>query len=76
LHEEERLHVYDLFLKYLAFLQDNDYYDTNILSYHYLPLVEPRYDFVVIDEVQDLTMIQLQLISEIALRAAPVSPVR
>jgi hypothetical protein len=60
--EEERLHVYDLFLKYLAFLQDNDYYDTNILSYHYLPLVEPRYDFVVVDEVQDLTMIQLQLI--------------
>src|SRR5437870_9501173 len=60
--EEERLHVYDLFLKYLAFLQDNDYYDTNILSYHYLPLVEPRYDFVVVDEVQDLTTIQLQLI--------------
>src|SRR6266849_4391619 len=60
--EEERLHVYDLFLKYLAFLQDNNYYDTNILSYHYLPLVEPRYDFVVVDEVQDLTMVQLQLI--------------
>jgi len=60
--EEERLHVYDLFLKYLAFLQDNDYYDPNILSYHYLPLVEPRYDFVVVDEVQDLTMVQLQLI--------------
>src|SRR6266568_5081388 len=60
--EEERPHVYDLFLKYLAFMQDNDYYDTNILSYHYLPLVEPRYDFVVVDEVQDLTTIQLQLI--------------
>src|SRR6266481_1754361 len=59
--EEERPHVYDLFLKYLAFIQGNDYYDTNILSYHYLPLVEPRYDFVVVDEVQDLTMIQLQL---------------
>src|SRR5713101_4563387 len=60
--EEERPHVYDLFCKYLAFIQSNDYYDTNILSYHYLPLVEPRYDFVVVDEVQDLTMIQLQLI--------------
>ena len=35
---------YDLFGKYLAFMQDNDYYDPNILSYHYLPLVEPRYD--------------------------------
>src|SRR5919201_2269879 len=60
--EEERSHVYDLFLRYLAFMQDNDYYDANILSYHYLPLVEPRYDFVVVDEVQDLTMIQLQLL--------------
>src|SRR6266849_4384007 len=60
--EDERPHVYDLFGKYLAFMQDNDYYDPNILSYHYLPLVEPRYDFVVVDEVQDLTTIQLQLI--------------
>ena len=60
--EDERPHVYDLFVKYLAFMQDNDYYDTNILSYQYLPLVEPRYDFVVVDEVQDLTTIQLQLI--------------
>jgi hypothetical protein len=59
---EERPHVYDLFGKYLAFMQDNDYDDTNILSYHSLPLVEPRYDLVVVDEVQDLTMIQLQLI--------------
>ena len=59
---DERPHVYDLFDKYLAFMQDNDYYDPNILSYHYLPLVEPRYDFVVVDEVQDLTTIQLQLI--------------
>ena len=60
--EDERPHVYDLFCKYLAFIQDNNYYDPNILSHHYLPLVEPRYDFVVVDEVQDLTTIQLQLI--------------
>jgi len=59
---DERPHVYDLFVKYLAFLQANDYYDTNILSHQYRPLVEPRYDFVVVDEVQDLTTIQLQLI--------------
>jgi hypothetical protein len=60
--KDERPHVYDLFLKYLAFMQDNDYYDPNILSHQYLSLVEPRYDFVVVDEVQDLTTIQLQLI--------------
>jgi hypothetical protein len=58
----ERPHVYDLFAKYLAFMQDNNYYDPNMLSYQYLSLVTPRYDFVVVDEVQDLTTIQLQLI--------------
>ena len=59
---EEREQVYELFLKYLDFMQENGYYDANILSHQYLPLVEPRYDFVVVDEVQDLTNIQLQLI--------------
>ncbi len=58
----EREQVYGLFIKYLEFMQEQGYYDANILSYHYLTLVEPRYDFVVVDEVQDLTNIQLQLI--------------
>jgi hypothetical protein len=60
--EHERASVYDLFLKYLAFIRDNGYYDANLLSHHYLSLAEPRYDFVVVDEVQDVTTIQLQLI--------------
>lgn len=59
---DERERVYDLFGKYLAFMHENDLYDPNILSHEYLPLVEPRYDFVVVDEVQDVTMIQLRLI--------------
>lgn len=59
---DERERVYDLFGKYLAFMRENGYYDANILSHEYLPLAEPRYDFVVVDEVQDLTMVQLQLI--------------
>ena len=58
----EREQVYDLFLKYLDFMHENGFYDANILSHEYLPLAEPRYDFVVVDEVQDLTNIQLQLI--------------
>ncbi len=60
--EDERGRVYDLFLKYLEHMRDNGFYDANILSHEYLSLVEPRYDFVVVDEVQDLTNIQLQLI--------------
>lgn len=60
--DEERPLVYDLFEKYLAWLQDGGFYDTNILSQRYLALCQPRYDFVVVDEVQDITNIQLALI--------------
>lgn len=60
--ENERDAVYDLFERYLAFMQENALYDSNILSHQYLHKVEPRYDFVVVDEVQDLTNIQLFLI--------------
>ncbi|NKC10754.1 MAG: AAA family ATPase [Gammaproteobacteria bacterium] len=58
---EERAQVYDLFNKYLEFMHDEDYYDANVLSYEYLEKVEPRYDFIVIDEAQDLTTVQLQV---------------
>ena len=34
----------------------------NVLSYEYLSLVEQKYDFIVIDEVQDITIVQLKLI--------------
>ncbi|MCB1193709.1 MAG: PhoH family protein [Leptospiraceae bacterium] len=60
--QEERGQVYDLFEKYLSFMKTEGYYDSNILSYEYLQEVEPRYDFIVVDEVQDLTNVQLQVI--------------
>ncbi|MDI1292899.1 MAG: ankyrin repeat domain-containing protein [Methylobacter sp.] len=59
---EERDAVYDIFEKYLGFLQDNHLYDSNIVSHQYLQHVQPSYDFVIVDEVQDLTNIQLYLI--------------
>ena len=59
---EARGQVYDLFVKYLAYLEDQGRYDANILSYQYMDRVQPKYDFVVVDEVQDLTNVQLQLI--------------
>lgn len=59
---EERESVYDVFEKYLVFLQEQNLYDNNVISYQYLGLSQPRYDFVIIDEVQDLTNIQLYLI--------------
>ena len=54
--------VYDLFEKYLRFLDEQGWFDPNIVSHAWLQRVEPRYDFVVVDEVQDLTNIQLLLI--------------
>lgn len=59
---DERPGVYDLFEKYRGFLKASDLYDPNILSHEYLEAVVPRYDFLVVDEVQDITNIQLFLI--------------
>jgi len=59
---DERAEVYGLFVRYQQFLQHERYYDPNMLSYEYLARVHPKYDFIMIDEVQDLTNVQLQLI--------------
>ena len=59
---EQREKIYDIFEHYLRFLANEPYYDSNILSFEYLEKIQPCYDFVVIDEVQDITAIQLYLI--------------
>lgn len=60
--QDEREAVYGLFEKYLGFLKDQPYYDVNLISQQWLCYAKPTYDFVVIDEVQDFTNIQLYLI--------------
>jgi hypothetical protein len=59
---EQRENVYRLFRKYLDFLSDEGFHDANLLSHRYRDLVEPRYDFVVVDEVQDVTTVQLDVV--------------
>lgn len=59
---EARAAVYDLFEKYLRFLDEQGWFDPNLVSHDWLARVQPRYDFVVVDEVQDLTNVQLLLI--------------
>ncbi len=54
--------VYDIFERYLRWLSEQGYFDANILSHAWLQKVAPRYDFIVVDEVQDLTNVQLALI--------------
>lgn len=59
---DERGQLYDLFLKYLDFLAEGTFYDANIAAFERLNKVQPYYDFVVVDEVQDITNVQLLLL--------------
>ncbi len=59
---EEREQVYTLFEKYLQFLRENNYIDLNMVAVRWQPLCKPKYDFIIVDEVQDLTNAQLFLI--------------
>ncbi len=57
--EREALHA--LFGRYRAWLNEAGLYDPNLVAQEWLALVEPRYDFLVVDEVQDLTNAELTL---------------
>jgi len=59
---EDREKLYSLFEKYNAWLKENNWYDSNIICYDYLQKVKPRYDYIIVDEVQDITNIQLKCI--------------
>jgi len=56
----QRPAVYTLFEKYRAWLEEAELRDANMTAFEWLPLAQPTYDFVVIDEVQDLTNVQVQ----------------
>lgn len=58
----ERDALYTLFEKYRAWLSEAGLYDLNLVAQAWRPLAAPRYDFVVVDEVQDLTPAQLALV--------------
>jgi len=60
--DEERPNIYSLFLKYIEFLDEAEYYEPNMLSFRYLNKVTPKFDYLVVDEVQDITAIQLKFI--------------
>ncbi|MEZ4886732.1 MAG: hypothetical protein R3E32_18535 [Chitinophagales bacterium] len=59
--DKERPIVYDVFEKYLDYLKEGKYYDSNIVAFEHLEKVSPKYDFLVVDEVQDFTNVQLKL---------------
>ena len=59
---EQRDALYDLFEKYRVWLSEAGLYDLNLVAQEWQALAAPRYDFVVIDEVQDITTVQLALV--------------
>lgn len=59
---EQRDALYDLFEKYRAWLAESHLFDLNLVAHDWQSMAAPRYDFVVIDEVQDITSVQLALI--------------
>ena len=60
--ESERDALYDIFENYRAWLVEARLYDLNLVAQEWQALAAPRYDFVVIDEVQDITTVQLALV--------------
>jgi hypothetical protein len=54
--------LYDVFEKYRAWLGEARLFDLNLVAHDWQALAAPRYDFVVIDEVQDITTVQLALV--------------
>lgn len=58
----EREKLYTLFQKYLIWLNENSWFDSNIICYEYLEKIKPRYEYVIVDEVQDITNVQLKCI--------------
>ena len=60
--DTQRDALYDLFDKYRGWLAEAGLFDLNLVAHDWLALAAPRYDFVVIDEVQDITTAQLALV--------------
>jgi hypothetical protein len=58
----QRNRLYDVFEKYRSWLKDANLFDLNLIAQEWLAKAAPCYDFVVIDEVQDITLVQLALV--------------
>ena len=62
LSSEARTAAHTLFQRYRQWLAESGFFDLNLVAHEWRGLAQPLYDFVVIDEVQDLTIVQLALV--------------
>lgn len=58
---DERRAVYQVFRRWLEHLRERDLYDANIAAWERTGSAAEVYDFLVIDEVQDITCVELRL---------------
>ena len=58
----EREIVYEHFTSFLSYLDKNNLSFETIVCYEYLSIVQAQYDYLIVDEVQDLTNVQLYLL--------------
>jgi hypothetical protein len=54
--------AHTFFARYCRWLRESQLFDLNLVAHEWRALARPLYDFVVIDEVQDLTNVQLALV--------------
>ncbi len=59
---DARVAAHGLFGRYLQWLQESGQFDLNLVAHAWRALAVPVFDFIVIDEVQDLTNVQLALV--------------
>lgn len=66
--------IYSVALDYLKYLQNNKYVDNNIISRKLLKTIDiiPKYSLAIIDEVQDMTEINLYLLKTLTLKVFSV----
>jgi uncharacterized membrane protein len=60
--KDQRAALFDVFARYQVWLRDNQYYEPNLVAHEWIAKVKPCYDFIAVDEVQDLTNAQLALV--------------
>jgi len=58
---EERRAVYRIFERWLSHLREHGLFDANMAAWERRALATERYDFLVMDEVQDVTPVELRL---------------
>lgn len=58
----QREQLYELLQRYLVWLGEEGLFEPNLVAGQWAARATPRYDFIAVDEVQDLTPVQLQLV--------------